>query len=119
MADSMGLRDWEFLIDWEPVAEVCATITPVYGQKRAVLCLGEHYLTYTPSAQRATVAHELIHCHLFPATETVRVITELQLTKSAAEAAWVGFFANIEYATDAIADVFSAHLPLPVWSARG
>lgn len=115
LADALGLRDWELLIDWEPVPDAFACISPVYGQKRAVLSFGGHFLDWDPAVQRATIAHELIHCHLFPATEVVRETGEKLLTKSAAEASWIGFFANIEYATDAISDAVAPLLPLPVW----
>lgn len=118
LADRLGLKDWDFLIDWDPTdGNSDAEIRPVYGQKLAVIQLGPNFRTESPEHNRATVAHELIHCHLHPATDVIRVTHERLLDDDAAIATWAGFFMSIEYATDALANVVAPFLPLPpAWS---
>lgn len=116
MKDLLGLADWTIIVDWEPSSEeTCATVRPVAGQKRAVLNLGPSFLEDTLEDQRHTIVHELVHCHLFPSTELVRQTHQELLPKSAATAAWVALMANVEYATDGLADVLAPYMPLPSW----
>lgn len=114
LAPLLKLSDWSIEVSRMPCeADAVASIEPLYGQKRAILRLGPAFLSQSLEDQRQTVAHELIHCHLFAATELVRRTNDYALTEQGAEVAWVGFMSEVEYATDGLADAIAPFLPLP------
>jgi hypothetical protein len=125
LADRLGLRDWEIRIDVSQPSDGCAAEINCYsGQKRAVISPGTVFwtadaLVTTPeeirSWQRHTLVHELIHCHLASARETTSSTLEALTRPKAAEALFAAVDLQLEYATDALADVLAPSLPLPPW----
>lgn len=121
MASQLGLRDWEVLIEWEPMEDCCAAVAPVYGQKRATLHFGPNFLNAEgapgPAAvatwQRQTIVHELIHLHLYPLTEGVSRTNAALLSEEAATVAGLALGQSCEYATDGLADAVAGFFPLP------
>jgi hypothetical protein len=110
----LRLSDWTIeLSRVQAAADEAANIEAVYGQKRAVMCLGPTFLNLSIEDQRQTVVHELIHCHLQAATDVVRRTNDYALSEEGAEIAWIGFMGEVEYATDGLADAVAPFLPLP------
>lgn len=119
MADLLCLRDWEIVIDWTPTSDdSCAEIQPIFGQKRATLSFGPTFLALASTDQRQTVAHELLHCHLFAVTEQSRVsFAAVSGDEAVVRLAQAGVEHSTEIAVDGIADAFAPLLPLPPWAS--
>lgn len=122
LADRLGLRDWTIRIDKEPASDgACAEIQCLSGQKRAILALGKNF--YTPEDcdtageiadwQRHTLVHELVHCHLASARQSVEDALDALAKPKASDAVFVSIDLQLEYATDAVADVVAPLMPLP------
>lgn len=71
LADTLALKDWTVILKDEAPSDpdALASIVTTYGRKRATIRLGDAFLDETPESQRATLVHELIHCHLDSAWE--------------------------------------------------
>lgn len=106
LADMMGLRDWRVEIeDDDPGEDHLASVCCVYGQRQAIVRLGDRFLDKPPDRQRWCLVHELNHCHLEPAWQ----IAEDGMPESTRPA----FRRIAEYANDAIAEAWAVHLPMP------
>lgn len=124
VADEMGLRDWTFEIEigdadvelpWETISS-CASIECVDGRKFATVTFPEDTRHRSREELRDTVAHELIHAHLNPACEIVRVDAKDGFSQATYEVMMAGFRRNIEFAVDGLAEAFAPHMPLIDWS---
>jgi hypothetical protein len=113
-ANTVGLTDWDFeLVDEHLPNDVMARINIPTGRRHARIMLGEQYHLSTPHEQRATIVHELLHCHF----DAVGDLATRTLPDILGLAAWSVYEeANellTEQAVDAIAVAFAEFLPLP------
>lgn len=104
LADELGLRDWTFSVLAEPVENetTAAMIQPLSGRKHARLQVCADWQNY-PAKQEAIV-HELLHCHLAPAADVIRVDLEAAgiLSEAQHEWLWAQLRRQIEYTVDGI-----------------
>lgn len=121
IANEIGLRDWHLLLSQNPPeSDALAMIHPTEGRKHARLHVCSDFRTLTPEVQRQAIVHELIHCHLAPANDIIRLDlnrTEM-LTKPVFEMIWESYSRMIEYATDGMADEWAKYLPLIDWEGK-
>ena len=114
-ANTLGLTDWEIEMhdDTSLPNDVLARVHIPTGRRTAAISLSPEYHRCTPTDQRATLVHELLHCHFDPVTD----FAHRTLPVALGEAAWnVYEEANdllIEHAIDALAVAVAAFLPLP------
>ena len=118
VADRIGLRDWHFNVIYghDEGEDTIAICTPTYGRRRAQLSFAEDFSTaYTAEEQRNTVIHELLHCHLAPVQDQVRLDLLGPLSQSGYDLFYSAFRQNLEYAVDSIAAALAKDLPLIAW----
>ena len=124
IADEMGLRDWTFEVkvgdpDEEDEIPNCddalASIECVDGRKFAIITFVPDSRKQPPEELRDTVVHELIHAHLNPACEIVRVDAKDGFSQATYEMLMMSFRRSIEYAVDGLAEVISKQFPLIEW----
>lgn len=113
LASWMGLTDWTLqVINDSPDDTSMAEIDCIYGQRLAKIALSDEWDTYTPTTQRDTLVHELVHAILSPLTQMADDMLDVTAgpNATAAKAA----LSNVEeWVTDAIALAWAQHLPLP------
>lgn len=118
IADELRLRDWTVLLDPEPSSEgTSATVTPIYGRRRAIVYLSADFLETSAEEQRHTVAHELIHLHLEPCSATILNDLQAPLGENADTILERVYMRHLEYAVDGLADAVAPMLPLPPWTS--
>lgn len=118
MADAMELRDWTFTIAHEPPDDqkFSAVVDCLYGRKRATISFCKDFLTtHRPEQIRATVCHELIHCH-FKSIEWAYNNLQGSMDPTLFHVIWCGIHDQLEFGIDAMADAVAKHLPLPKWA---
>lgn len=115
MANRMGLRDWliEMSHDRPDDDQCAADVNVIYGRKVAVIRMAPAWASEKPESLRATIAHELIHCHLNPMRGVLDNVQHA-LGQPVYMTAYNALTDYIEYATDAIATEWAESLPLPV-----
>ena len=115
MANRIGLRDWLIeLSNDRPDDDNCAAdVDVVYGRKVAVIRMAPSWSSEKPESLRATVAHELIHCHMNPMRNVLDNVQHA-LGQPVYTTAYNALTDHIEYATDAIATEWAESLPLPI-----
>ena len=126
IADLMGLRDWEFRIDFDAGDEresnianmvELAYVEPSYGRKLAHLHLHPDLRDMDPNQIRMIVAHEMVHCHLAAVQDQCEDDLEKVLGMYADILFHKAFRRNLEYAVDGIATAWAEMLPLIEWPA--
>ena len=120
----LRLTDWTVRVDFDTPAgaDELATINPMPAQKHATLRLGPLFLALNAHDQRQTLVHELIHCHLFRLSQSVTRMVEQLDENGPRPLATVMLSDEIEWATDALADVFvtlMADQPVPASPPAG
>lgn len=106
LADLMGLKDWEFVIDsGDPNPSCVATCRMRYAQKEMGLRIGEEFLESSAEEKRKTLVHELVHCHMESGWECAG--------DSMPESCKPTFVRQMEYGVDGIARAWAPTLPLP------
>jgi hypothetical protein len=105
LAERLGLRDWRVAVSDDPPEDPGATasIECVEGRRLAILRLSDQFLAGRPAAQRQTMTHELIHCHLAP-------LDQVMMAAGLSDP-WVRVI--LEYAIDGLAAAVAPMLPLP------
>lgn len=114
MADRMGLRDWWFLLSWQPTKydDCLASIDVTYGRKHATIHLARDFAVRGDDAERHhSIIHELMHCHLDGIDSFLRMVAEDTMGKVGAHVLLTAIHERIELVTDALAEVLSVHLP--------
>lgn len=94
-----------------------AEIQILPAQHSAILTLSNEWRKWTPSVMRATIAHELMHCHINPINELAEEHLEELSPKTFNERKKGMDYVN-ERVTDALAEMVSVHLTLPRMPAR-
>lgn len=106
-ADRLGLRDWKLEVSRDELhsQRAVAQTRWAYGQRWAQLSFGDEFFEYSPEDQRATVIHELLHCHFGAACDAV--------VRNAKPRTYKHFMHQLEYGLDATAVAVADHYPLP------
>jgi hypothetical protein len=117
VASELQLRDWAFTLsrDEPDSSDAQASVEPTYGQKHAMIYLRHDFRALRPERQRHCLVHELVHCHLAPVCDLIRLGLTPVLGALFTAAIWEPFRQQIEYATDALASALAKHLPLIDW----
>lgn len=123
VADRLALMDWEFIVRiGEPeialpwgLNQPVASIECVDGRKLAYLTFIESTRVQPAEEIRHTVVHELIHAHLNPACEIVRVDAKDGFSQATYELLMANFRRNVEFGVDGLADAIAPSLPLIEW----
>lgn len=89
-----------------------AEILILPAQHTAEITLSNHWRRWNPSVLRATIAHELMHCHVNPINELAEEHLE-ELAPRTAEERKTGLNYVNERVTDALAEMIAPHLTLP------
>ena len=87
------------------------------AQNSAELTLSNGWRKWSPSVLRATVAHELMHCHVNPINELAEEYLEELAPKTFQERKKGLDYIN-ERVTDGLAEMVSVHLTLPRLPSR-
>lgn len=119
IADEIGLRDWAFEFPGgEPDNENWgADVECLPGRKVANIRFRGDCREWDLDTLRATICHELVHCHLAPLQHQCENDLDGLLGRPSAEVFFNGFRRNLEYAVDAVAEAIAPHMPLIEWPA--
>jgi len=118
MKKMLHLSDWTIVMQNEPCSSDCLAETDVItGQHLAKMYLSKTYTKDTPENLRATIIHELLHCHLSPISElSVEILKPLadelggsRVIKSAIN----GIEYETERSIDGISEAIAPYFPLP------
>jgi len=115
LANTLGLTDWEIELEQgcDLPSDCLARVHVPTGRRIATIKLGDQYETISREDQRATLVHELLHCHFDPLTDlNVRTLPD-----GLGAAAWDVFQEAhellLEQAIDATAVAVAEFLPCP------
>lgn len=115
VADSLGLRDWQFSVKREPCDDDSqAEILCTYGRKHAEVRVGADWMDCEPTRQRLVVVHELLHCHLDPIGKLAHNDLPQVLGQPASALLAEVVQRDIEFAVDGIAEAVAGFFPEPV-----
>ncbi|MFM7087984.1 MAG: hypothetical protein ACKOW9_00400 [Candidatus Paceibacterota bacterium] len=109
----LRLRDWEIIIDFEPISigeNAYATITPEIDQRRATLQFSELFFKQPHHALRQTLIHEILHCHFFWMESMVERMLH-GVSEEVGRAASPAVTSQVEFIVDSIADAFAPLCP--------
>ncbi len=100
---TMNLPHWRIKLSREPDDEdTGASIHPIDGQWVATMKLGIYWHTMTVADKRNSLVHELIHVHLQPMNDVMRLGLPVILGQPIYNTLWEPFRQQNEYAVDAI-----------------
>lgn len=114
----LRLSDWNIVVQNEPCAsDSFAEIDVITAQHLAKMYLNKSYKKESPESVRATIVHELLHCHLSPISELSREILKPLAEELGGNRVIKSAINGIEYETersiDGIAEAISVYFPLP------
>jgi hypothetical protein len=114
IACAIGLSEWEIEVKVEELPEdVLARCHVPRARQAARIVIGTEFLAGSAEEQRATMVHELMHCHFAQVVE----VTEESLPAILGRPAWTIFETGhdlaLERCLEAVAVAFAAKLPLP------
>lgn len=112
LAPKLRLADWTITCDFTKESDEgsVAQIDRTPHSKHATICFGPDFLELAAAEQHQTLVHELVHCHLFG----MHCLAEesLNLLPTAAKKLSLALLtAQVEEATDALADALAPLLP--------
>lgn len=114
IANRMGLQGWTLTLMDEPCeSDALATVDPTYGKLHADIYVCHDFLDLDPVAIRASVVHELIHCHLQQVHDVLALDLKGQVTESVHAVLKSSQRRQIELATETMAHAWAPLLPLP------
>ena len=114
-ANTIGLTDWaiEYVWDEELPEHVLARVSIPRARQAARIRLGSEFRVSKPEEKRATLIHELMHCHFEPMSEYVSETLPMAIGKPSFHVFETAYDLLAERAIDAIAVAFAEKLPLP------
>lgn len=125
LADKLELRDWTVNVeigkpDTPPRADgkqwgASSESTP--GRKQVTVTFPPDVTEWDLDELRQTAAHELVHAHLAPLMEMIRIDLREHLGWPTYSLFCDGTTRWLEFAVEAWADTVSKHLPLLDWEA--
>lgn len=110
---ALRLSDWEILVEFDKPCEegAVATMTQFEDQYRAAMRFAKDFFDMSPGEMRQTLAHEMLHCHLFTLHHNAERTVEALGGKRAVKAFIPGMDAMVEITTDNLANAFAPLLP--------
>ena len=116
----LRLGDWVVRLDWSaPAGDDCyAQITPNENSRHACLQISPLFLGLPEEAQRQTLVHELLHCHVFDLHHCAELMLENCASRSAFRIAAEVLNARVEMLVDGLADVLSPMCPPIPYAAQ-
>jgi hypothetical protein len=113
-ARGLQLCDWALeVVLGDAGDDACAKVDALYGQRRATITFGPQFATQSPTDQRDTVVHELLHLVLMPSWQYIDELLDAELGVRAARVAWLAYTQHVEYAVDQLAAVIAPGVALP------
>src|SRR5215207_4796861 len=111
----MGLRDWDItIIANADLPDSClARCRIALGRKAAEIMLGAEFDKESAEGKRATMVHELLHCHFSRADEVVDETLPDLLGDPVYKTFYTGFNLAMEVSIDAVAVEWAKSMPLP------
>lgn len=115
IADTLDLKDWEFVIDENPCDGDDANATTwVYdSQRRGVISLSDSWRDIPPEKQRRIAVHELLHIHESGVEDLIRLGLEGILGSQAYDMFMKIYNDKSELMIDSIATAIAPFFPLP------
>ena len=108
LADNMRLKDWTFEVEFDGELQTSlATVECVQNRRHARIAVGPLFFTSSPEDQRHGAVHELVHCHLQPAST---FFSRLQSLGEAHETLSKIHEDHLESSTDALAAAIATGL---------
>lgn len=113
-ANTLGLSDWEVEIREESLPDdTLGRCFVSRARLHARILIGESFVEASPEEQRATMVHELLHCHYAPLVEIVEETLPALLGKPAYHVFECSHDLALERCLEAQAVAFANLLPLP------
>lgn len=118
LKNMMNLSNWKITLDPEPCSEdALAETTVTEWQHFAKMQFHKNYKNDKPEDLRATVVHELLHCHFSPveevAVELIKALEETESNKSLAKSMEAAVRYQSERAIDLISEAIAPFFPCP------
>lgn len=118
IADVIGLKDWQFVLERKPAEDFNIASTEIWGDSvTASVFIGPLFWKYGPRMQREVLVHELIHWHTDKLYKAAREPLRISLGHQAYDVALASLKQNHELAVDAIAAAWARFLPLINWTS--
>jgi len=117
LANAMGLRDWELILEHDPVPEgagALATCRTTFGQRRATIAFAADARDWNLDRLRRVCVHELMHCHL-DRMDTAREAAADELGAQARRVSDEAWRSALEDACDDIATAWADQFPMIEW----
>jgi hypothetical protein len=113
-ANTLGLSDWEIEVRRESLPDdtLGRCFVPRARQSARIL-IGDTFAEASREEQRATIVHELLHCHFAPLVEIVEESLPMLLGKPAYHSFETAHDLALERCLEAQAVAFANLLPLP------
>jgi hypothetical protein len=114
----LKLTDWNITVDQTPCSSDClGECQVVFGQHTAVIYLHKNFRKDTPEDLRATIVHELLHCHFGQITESamsnLEPLEDDLLSKKLVKSTVNGIEYQTERVIDLVSEAIAPLLPLP------
>jgi hypothetical protein len=114
----MGLSHWTILVQAKPCSpDALGETEVVHGQHLAKMYLHKDFRKDTPEDVRATIVHELLHCHMAVIEEAVSEMLKPDLDDQKGKAIHKMVASLIDYECeriiDALAESMGKWMPLP------
>lgn len=114
----LKLSEWNIIVDPTPCSSDCLGECQVtYGQHAAVIYLHKNFRKDKPEDIRATLVHELLHCHMGQITEAAMSALEPLEEDPGGKKIVKSTINAIEYQTERVIDLISEAIvpmmPLP------
>jgi hypothetical protein len=120
LADALGLRDWDVTLaeDHSMSEEVFADVRVPRGRKHATITLGGEYFTSSQEERRATIVHELLHCHFMSLEDLIEDTLPPLIGRPAFSMFRHGHTQIIEQGVEGVSVAIAHFLPLPPEGSR-
>ena len=103
-----GLANWTITVSAQPSSPGSLAETEVvYAQNLAIIQFHKDFRKDTPEDFRATVVHELLHCHFAPMAEVVSDMLQPEPDDPKSKGVHKSVMAVIEYETERVIDGIS------------
>jgi hypothetical protein len=118
LKNMMGLSNWTIMMQAKPSsADALGETEVIHGQHLAKMYLHKDFRKDTPEDIRATIVHELLHCHLAVLEEAVHEVLKPDSDDAKAKAVHKMVISLIEYENeriiDSLAESMGKWMPVP------
>lgn len=118
LKNMMGLSNWTIIMQTKPSsADALGETEVIHGQHLAKMYLHKDFRKDTPEDIRATIVHELLHCHMAVIEEAVHEVLKPDPDDAKAKAIHKMVISLIEYENeriiDSLAESMGKWMPVP------